>query len=169
MRQIGRERGKDREVKEVRERERGCTHMHSWVWKAKMSWANWWGCGRKTRTFKSVEFVCLCYCTLYVALSVLFHVWTLIFQSFMFVLHVIILDVTKRFVRAREKSERWYHWHLINTIRKEKKTKTGTASCGSFVVAYCQPILPSTVYIWCWQAGLEVGQPNNTWQQQTSL
>ena len=107
--------------------------------------------------------MCLCYCTLYVALSMLFRVWTLIFQSFTFVLHVIILDITKRCVRAREKSEKRYHWHLINTIRKEKKNKTGTAGCGSFVVAYFQPILPSTIYIWCWRAGLEVGKPNNTW------
>ena len=71
-----------------------------------------------------------------------------VIQSFTYVLRVIILDITKKCVRAREKSERRYEWHLVSTIRKQKKNKTETSGCGLFVVAYFQPLLPIplTVY-----------------------
>ena len=64
----------------------------------------------------------------------------------MFYVHFIILDITKRSVRAQEKSERRYEWRLVNTVRKQnKKNKTETSGCGSFVVAYFQPSTSSSI------------------------
>ena len=77
-------------------------------------------------------------------------------NSFMYLLCVIYFGVTKRRESAR-KSERWHQLLLVHTITKEKKNKTGISGYGSIVVAYFQP----ATYIWCWQAGLEVGKPNN--------
>lgn len=62
-----------------------------------------------------------------------------VIQSFTYVLCAIILGI------AQEKSERQYEWRLVNTVRKQKKNKTGTSVCGSFVVAYFQPSTSNSI------------------------
>ena len=63
-----------------------------------------------------------------------------VIQFFTYVLHVVILDVTKRHdERVQERSERQYQQRLTDTITKKNEMKTGTSGCGSFVVPYFQP------------------------------
>ena len=55
----------------------------------------------------------------------------------MYVLHVIILDVTIRLQESARENKRWYQWPLAYNIKKEKNK----AGCGLFVVAYFQPAI----------------------------
>ena len=116
-----------------------------------------------------IECTCtLCYCTLYVTLSL-----SLVFSSFgcggglwhhlivIILLHVlhVILDTTKRCEESTRDSERRCQWPLADTIRKEKN-KSVISGCGSLVVAYFQPAT-STIYtgMRCW--GQICGAKNN--------
>ena len=83
--------------------------------------------------------LCLCCCTLCPSVSVLLCVDVI--QSLTYMCYVLLFwtslkDVGRESERERE---RQYQRPLAHTIRKEKRKKSGTSGCGSFVVLYFQP------------------------------
>ena len=84
---------------------------------------------------KKIGTLCVCCCTLYVALSMFFHVWTSFNLLYMF--YVLLFWMSLKEV-VRERAKRQYQQPLTDTIKKEKN-KTEISGCGSFVVTYFQP------------------------------
>ena len=112
--------------------------------------------------------LCLCCCALYVALSMFFCVWTSFYLShFIFIFHkcftFVILDITRRRgVRVREKVRgNTNSYSHIPFPKKNKRTKLEILAVAHMLLLISNLLLPLTIYIWCWWAGLEVGKPNN--------
>ena len=84
--------------------------------------------------------------------GLLCHMFVIILLCIFYVLFIL---VSLKDVRAREKVRG--DTNCFSYVPSQKKNKSGISGYGLIVVAYFQP----ATYIWCWQAGLEVGKPNN--------
>ena len=87
-----------------------------------------------------------------------------IIQSFMYVLHITVLLVTERHGAREQEKMRGDTNGLLqipsnNTNKREIKQEPLVVAC--LLLPTSNLLLPSTVYIWLWWAGLEVGKPNN--------
>ena len=92
--------------------------------------------------------LCLCCCTLYVTLSMFFHVWTSFNLLCMFYVLLFWMSLKDEVRESARESERQYQRSLSDNYHQKRKGryKTGTSGCGSFVVI-SNLLLPSTVYI----------------------
>ena len=95
---------------------------------------------------------CLCCCSLCVALSVIFYICVTCCD----------LDVTIKLSETAQERTKGNNNGLSHVPSKKKKKKRNqeplAVACLLFLTSTL--LLPPTIYIWRWWAGLEVGKPN---------